>query len=220
MIKKFSGIFLLFAMLLSGCAYNGAIKPDFYNVDEPTHKIPLNIVLVQSDSIKTNKIGANSAGYSVNITTHPGLINSVKTSFDSFFQNVKIVDVASGNVGANIVVLIEYDHKLVARNLWNGDHAFKTTMTLLLKDPITLETIETYTDEQMLRYTPSTTETIIDVITGASLYLLSPITIPMRTDALGKHIERLTEDDISQHIGILGAKISSDSKIIRLVNRL
>lgn len=216
MIKKFSGIFLLFVMLLSGCAYNGAIKPDFYNVDVTTHKIPLNVVLVQSDSIKTNMAGTNSAGYSVNIATHPGLINSVKTSFDSFFQNVKIVDVASGNVGANIVVLIEYDQKLVARNLWNGDHAFKTTMTLLLKDPITLETIETYIDEQMLRYTPSTTETIIDVITGASLFLLSPITIPMRTYALGKQNERLTEEDISKHIGILGAKISSDSKIIRL----
>lgn len=208
---------LFFIVLLAGCSYTGAIKSDFYKIDvQGNTKIPLTVALVQSESLKTQKIYYADSGYTFDIALQPALTNSLHAALSSIFEKVEIASGAYVNEGIDIVVIPEYNTKLVRRNLWTGDRLLETTLTLSVKNPKTLEDVLIHKNIQQLYYTPSFAQQFLGVLTGASLFILSPITLPLSAQDAGMNIEKLTEQDIRAHVNAACSKIGSDVVIIKL----
>lgn len=210
---------ILFVFILAGCSYTGKIKPDFYKTDTQSKKIPLRVALVQPESLKAQKIYYADSGYTFDIALQPALTNALHAALSSIFKKVEISNGAYVNEGIDLVMIPEYSTKLVRRNLWTGDRIHETTFILSIKHPKTLEDILVHKNTQQLYYTPSGTQTFLGVLTGASLFILSPITIPLIVQDIGIDIEKLTEQDIKVHVDAACSKIGSDIAIIKLARQ-
>ncbi len=213
-------LLFVFVFILAGCSYTGKIKPDFYKIDTQSNKkIPLRATLVQSESLKAQKIYYADSGYTFDIALQPALTSALHAALSSIFEKVEISSGAYVNEGTDIVIIPEYSTKLVRRNLWTGDRILETTFNLAIKDPKALEDILVHKNTQLLYYTPSGTQIFLDVLTGASLFILSPITVPLSVQVIGTNIEKLTEQDIKVHVDAACSKIGSDMAIVKLARQ-
>lgn len=212
-------LLFVFVFILVGCSYTGAIKPDFYSIDTQNNtKLPLSIALIQSESLKKQIIYYADSGGSFEVALQPGPTSALNTALSSVFSKVEITNEAFANGGVDIVILPGYAVKLIRRSFWSGDRILDTTFTLSLRNPRTLEDLATFTNSQRIHYTPSGTQRVLAVLTGASLFILSPATIPLITYEAGYQIEKLLENDLRAHVNAVLDKVGSDPAIIKLVN--
>ena len=212
---------LLFSiiLILNGCVYNGALEQKFYNTTQRDAKLPLSVNLVESKSLKTQKVsyahmGGNPSTY--NITLQPALTEAIKTALASVFIQVGVVEQTRSKDKVDILAIPEYHVKLLYRSGWTGVVVFETNFTLMLKEPHTLEEVATFTNSQRVVRTPGAVTHIMMVFTGLSFYILSPITLTIDSQVVGEHYVELFEDDIKDHLNIIIGRIESDPRIRKM----
>ncbi len=214
--------FLMAAFLFfSGCAYNGAIKADFYAINETNTftRLPLDVALVQPGSFKTRTFYDELNGFSVNIAMNPGLVNALQTTLASIFEKVRIVDSVATTRDADIIIIPEYEIRAVSKDHLSGNINYESRMVLTFKDPQSGQGAQ-YKQTSMIHFSPPPQAHAASFITGLSLFILSPVTIPWETQQIGKHAEGLLEKDIRGLMSAMADEIKSDGRLINFAVRL
>lgn len=197
---------------LAGCTYTGHVRDDFYKPTErPRAKIKLTVGIAQTQKNKDFAFKCGGGGHSVDIGTSPAIAKAISLELAGIFENVKVLEGASCPE-CDIVVFHEYAWKNKYRDSFAGNYGFDTSLTLSLKGKgdFVIATISA-SDEMMYSTPPGAI--FMSILTGGSLFLLSPITIPATTGFIGIHAEDLLEENLTHLVSQVGEQASANGAL-------
>jgi len=206
--------FLLYLLCLIhfSCAYKGVLKQEFYNAPSPeAKKLPLTIVVSNSgthiDKIRTS----GGLGDTYEIDVKDGIIGAVKKALSQVFEEVQ----EPGNNDENepdFLVETILSVNLVDKDSWSGTQIFESNLGLSFRDYKTSQEKARYSDKRRVNVEPSAETTTLSFLTGASLFLLSPITIPATAQIGGAKGLRLLEETLTKSINSILENIQRDKR--------
>jgi S1-C subfamily serine protease len=176
--------------------------------------LPISVALVKNKTLQSATFRAHGGGHSVDIAYYDALTAAIHGALAHVFSATRLVD--DPTAAAKNEVLAEYGLKYreTYRNDWSGHYGFETLLTVRLKDSDSGLLIAEAQHIEQVRYAPPPEATAAAVVTGGSLFLLSPITIPLTTIAVGREAERLIGEAIKTSVTAIGEKLLTDSRLI------
>jgi len=176
---------LIFVFLLSSCAYHGKIDSGFYAPPQTGKKIPVSVALDNSGG-KILPITNGSKGGSYYVETKDAVLSSAEKVLGQVFD--------TGNKPPVYTVEPSF-HTLVVRNdNWNINQIYESRLCLVFRKCDTGEVYWQSCDTQRVVVSPPAESTALSFLTGASLFILSPITIPAAIQSEGDNgVARATE---------------------------
>lgn len=207
---------LMTLMSVAGCTYNGKIReqlPISTATASDDKKIPRNVVIIPNNATYSSQFRiVGAGGTSVNIDLYPGVPNAVQAELAKVFSDVAVVEnskPANGDIAVGMSVKI----RELSRDAWTGTYQFEGDLDLAFKDLTTGTRISSIRESKQAVYTPSGEANAAAFLTGFSLFLLSPFTIPWQTDALGRHAVEVMEDTVQRLVQNLADDVRSDPRL-------
>jgi len=174
-------VIVIFCMMLSSCAYHGALNTSGYNPQSKSEKIPVTVALGDGGKITPIQTGAEM-GYSFNVETKEAVMSAAKKVLSNSFSSV-----GTSCVDSQYIAEPSYRFSFVEMNGWTSRYSFDSEPCLLFyqcgRDGVVVE----HCDKQRLDVYPPGSSFALSVITGLSLFILSPITMPIQAQILGDH---------------------------------
>lgn len=203
---------ILGSLFLSSCAYHGLLKQDFYQPSQATaQKIPLSVAIYPNvkhiDEIKTT----GGLGNRYKIEVKDGILSAIKIALTSIFEKACIIEHIADTNEFDFSVYPFFKINLVSKDAWSGTQIFESELRLSFRNFDNVE-VANYSDKQRIQVEPTAGTTALSVLTGASLFLLSPITIPAIAQAGGRHGISLVEKHTSKSLDIITEDITRDKK--------
>lgn len=198
----------------AACTYTGALHENFYR---PQHiydqKLPIKVAMVQNKKTKSQRF-IYSGDYNVDIALYPGLINAVKNELATQFEDVRVIDDPFKAEPEELLAFVEFTAVEVSRNPWNGHVVYDTRLKLVFVGKQSRFPILQYQHSHRGTYTAGAEADAAASLTGFSLFLLSPITIPWTTNAFGRHTTELLENTVELHLQAISDDIRNDARLL------
>jgi S1-C subfamily serine protease len=196
--------------LIAACTYSG-------NIDRPFHqaaprsgadggRIPLSAAVVRGPDMEKLIFQASSNGYSVAIPLGEPLAQAMETELASIFERSgTVADAKKG--GYDLYVFPDMRWIQTGHNRATGDMSFRVRLTASIRDVERDYTVDTFTKDTTAGYSPPAEAVGAQIITGASLFLLAPLTVPLTTHAVGAEAKERIGATISELVKAFGNSI-------------
>jgi len=194
-------IVLIFMLLLTSCAYHGKIDSGFYTPEKTGEKIPISVALDISGK-NILPITNGSMGDSYYVETKDAILSSANKVLSTVFD--------TDNRPPVYTVEPSFRTFLVNNNSWNSwnvNQIYDSCLCLVFRRYGTGEIYWQSCDTQRINVTPSAKSNALAVITGVSLLILSPLTIPAATQVDGNHQVALASEYLTRSLNIIHADI-------------
>jgi S1-C subfamily serine protease len=142
------------------------------------------------------------------------LRNALQGALSSISQSVALVDDPSAVQADQLLTTYDADYKELSRNDWSGRLLFRSTLWVRFQDSTSKRLIAEISHAENVEYSPSAATTAASVLTGGSLFLLSPITVPLTTLSIGEEAKRLLERTIGNAAGAVAQSALTDSRLV------
>jgi S1-C subfamily serine protease len=204
---------------LGACTYHGALRPDIYlstgnTAPNAEKKVPMKVAVLKNKMLE-NRALRIVADISAAIRYDDALTNAVETSLSKVFTGARLIDDPTKADSGEL--LAEYDMQFREEWRQSNNWRFGTLCTIQLKDPSSGLVVTKVRHGDELHYSPPAGAWAAAFATGFSLFLLSPITIPLTTMAVGREAERLVEDAIRTSVSATSAQLVTDPRLIAFV---
>jgi tetratricopeptide (TPR) repeat protein len=193
---------LLLSLGLTSCTYNGLLKSDFYKpgpVAQP--KIPMTVAVVVDPALKNQTVHYTQFA-NATFVLHPAVKDTVKAELGQIFESVSEVDDAAQATNVDAVAFIK-------PNLSND-------FELTLKAPGSDVILGQYTDKTAYSVRESNGCMFWAFMTGFTLLLASPITIPAGVACDISSFRSSIEEALDGHLKKIGSLIREDSKLAQV----
>jgi S1-C subfamily serine protease len=187
-------------MLLGGCHFSGAVKPFDREERSNGQKIDA-VVAYQANSAKILPIQVGAAFSSYNIRVGEAVDQAFLAMLRDRFREVRTV--------ADEDVSVRFEPAFAAAINYmdvNGNVRIDLDLRLAAIDMATGEVGELFVAQQPMGYSPPASSAVLGFITGLSLFLLSPITLPMNAQVCGNK----ACSDLQQSLRSMMVTIESD----------
>lgn len=204
---------------LPGCTYHSTLDSKFYTARvagrSSEDKIPLKIALFKDPDLEKLTLSESGGGHGVEIKLGEAVLSSLKTEMDSLFEAVTIVNTPAEAKAAqaDAVALFIMDWQRVSADINTGRFSYLVLLQVRLKDPALKYEIGNYRSVRPIEYRPSAAAQAGAFATGASLFLLAPITVPLTTEAVGDQAEEVAKQAITAVVRGVGAQIAADGAL-------
>jgi hypothetical protein len=213
-VNKLSIVIILILFFLTGCTYTGYTHKGFHESNNLiTDKINLSAALVNTQELQNFRIQESSGGYTFTFIINPAFNEELVKELRNVFSDVQIIATQREIDKFNIQVIPTFAYKYIDGNYWNGQFRYKFTTILTIRDLELNTTIDSFKDTQDVILSRSAGATVVGVITGLSLFILSPITIPLITQINGDKAMNTIEESLSRSIKSLSYQIANNPKI-------
>ena len=198
-MKKLLLFLFLISSALSACSYNGQIL--IQNDTSPTSlkgKYGMKAAIAIAPHQKNEVVSVPVFWTRVEINSYPNLYHALRERLQRVFSDVEIVDEQDVNV-KNYDVLINTKLSLdFHKQLFAGvfDESFKTVGYDLKNGQELFRT----SSQRSVDYSPPTGALLAGFVTGATLFLASPITIPLANNSIGSYAEETLSGMISKSL--------------------
>ncbi len=200
----FSIIILLCCLLLYSCRYHGSLNQDFYQ-SQVTHLSQVNLSIAIKDNVPIKPVifpGGLSSNNTIDIKEN--LLKALNISLNSIFKQVERT--------SEISTPGKFDYIVVPKHHSSGRIDILMEMDLLFYDADTNELIKQYSSRRIVNYRDPESSIMLGFCTGFTLFLVSPVTIPLITKFSGDHAVKLVEAEISNSLDDILQDISMDAK--------
>jgi len=211
--KKSVLLLALCSLLLSSCAYHGNLEKDFYKAhDANTQKIPIS-VSISDDDRYINKIRTSGPiGDTYKFDVKDGLLEAISLALSGIID--KVYGPGEQLVGEDkadflVETILEVD--LVSKES-SGAQTFQSNLALVFREYDTQREVARYYDKRKAYHEPSAESTALGVLTGASLFLLAPITFPAATQIEGGKGLKLIGETLSKSLDGIVNDIKRDKR--------
>lgn len=212
-MRKLSCVVMLI-LFVAGCSYTGNLERGFHKIDNPVmEKSLLSAAIVNTKELQDFRVQEYTGGYTFTFYINPAFNEGLEVELNNVFSRFQLVKTESDLDGFDIQIipLIKFDY--VDGTAWTGQYKYRYTLTLKAKDIKSNSAIEEFSNTQELIFSPSASSTVLSALTGASLFLLSPITIPIQTQVAGDDAIRVIEEGVSRSFKSLSYQISNCPKL-------
>jgi S1-C subfamily serine protease len=196
--------------LITACTYSGNIDRSFHQAAPRNSaeggKIPLGAAVVRGPELDKLTFQASSNGYSVAIPLGDPLAQAIETELASIFERSGTVADAK-NGGYDLYVFPDIQWIKTGHNHATGDMRFRVRLKARVRDVERQFTVDTFTKETTTDYSPPAGAVGAQIITGASLFLLAPLTVPLTTQAVGSEAKERIGTTISELVKAFGNAI-------------
>jgi S1-C subfamily serine protease len=204
---------LMFMMLfVASCAYHGSMEVGFYKPEQDGEikKIPVTVAYFPDKLPPFSAHG--DLGDSYTIETNDALHAGITCMLDSVFEKCIAFSEISDAQEVSFLIKPKFKSRTIYRNSFNGNMQFKAQLTLDISSYPNNELIRSYSHEGIIYYENPGAATFLNILTGASLGLLSPITIPAIVQVAGEEGCRLTEEKMPEFMDAIKQDILLDEK--------
>ncbi len=205
---RLATISLLGGLLLgaSACGFDGAVRDQFFQPSGTGDKLPLRVAVYDNGTLNPAPIKFGIFGEH-EVALAPGIPNAVKAELASLFQDVTFATDPQQAGQKDLIVKIT---SAFVPNTQPG-----ATMSFSLRPPGWKEELARYDASANVRYN---CDCILQAfLTGVSLFLLTPVTIPWASaEELNDATEGL-EQGTTAMLQDISAKIRADSRVAELV---
>jgi S1-C subfamily serine protease len=141
------------------------------------------------------------------------LLTTLYTALNNKFKSTRIITEASQSDDADLLVTYDIKFVEVSSDSWSGKYAYACLLKLDFIIPNTKLLLATFIHKEQMIYTPPGTATAASVLEGLSLFLLTPLTAPVKTQAIGNRAVKLIELAIKESVVSVMNKIDLDPKL-------
>ncbi len=202
--------------LIGGCTYSGNIDKSFYQPssrdDLQGGKIPLSAAVVLDEGLRKVNFRATANGYSVDIPLGEPLAQAIEQELGTIFRR-------SGIVGApkageyDLYVYPKVGWIETYRNQLNGDLQYLVKLKATVKDIDRQFTVFVFETKKRANYSPPAEAKGAQILTGASLYILAPLTVPLTTQAVGSEAKDVIGATIIDLVKEFGEALVEDGSV-------
>lgn len=200
----------------SACTYRGALRHDFYQpLQSYDKKLPLQVALVQDNKTKAQHfIYITPQKRTIDVALYPALINAMKSELSNLFEEVTLTDDPQRASQEDLLAFMTFNTQEAYRDVLGGHYIFNSEMQLNFKDSQSKLHIASYHHSTKVEYTPPADAYVAAFLTGFSLYLLSPITVPYITNSIGWRATELLESGARTLIQAISDDIRADQRLL------
>lgn len=203
-------------LLTAGCDYTGKLDRNFYTPARHTEladkKIPLSAAVVYGPELQAMRFYAANGGHSVDIPVGEPLKDAILAELTGIFDKAGTV-LSLKDTGYDLYVAPKIEWAEIYANSRNGRMLFTAKFDASLHSRDSKADLGTFSDEKMIHYYPPAGAFGAQVLTGASLGLLAPVTVPATTEAVGSKAKEMIGQTISEFVRSFG-KVLADSDAI------
>ena len=205
----------LVAVGFSSCAYDSKLENKFHKeraIDE-SEKIDLKVAIVASEEFR--KIifrEEGSLNHSVAIRIGDAFVSVLESEMKSLFREVVVVERASPGV-ADVTFIPRLDWDVLRRDKMNAEFDYRLNLVAIFRDRDLRTDIALHRVNTIAQYRPTAEIRALSIVAGGTMFLATPITAPLATQAGGKEAERILGESISSVTRKLSNEILSDSKL-------
>ena len=210
-----SAHFLLSLLLatLAGCAFDGALREDFYRPSAGSPKLPLYVALIDNEALRPKPVlqwGLDD----FHVAIAPGFTHAVKAEMAALFERVKPVRDFEQAAGEDLIVQIESHFMRDAK-----DHGRIHLLGAKLRPVGWKEDLAHYESSVPNQSACDGMCAAAPVLTGLSLLTLTPIVLPWGgASATGQAEENLGQATTTM-LHDLSAKIRNDARVQAFVEQ-
>lgn len=198
-------------LLVSGCTYTGAVRDDFYTMT-PREGAKINLTVGIADSLKNKKQAFIFGGGDHSVDIKLGAIaKGLQSELSTIFEKVILTDGANCS-SCDLNVTYDFIWKNTFSNTMNGTFSFDTALKVNFADAKKTTILDLTSTDTTLYTTPGSAHALA-FITGFTLFVLSPITIPATTNVVGEHAEHLLEETLKKQISQIGDKVALEPSL-------
>lgn len=204
----------LFLIFLTACTYHGNLENKaLINDGVLGKKIPLTIALIKNIPLKSKPFIAHGGSHGVEINYSDCFVRTLYTALNNKFRYAKIVQ--STHVESDFDLFVSYDVKFkeVSSDSWSGKYVFVCYVKLDFIRPDSKFVVTSIDNQEQIVFTPPGAVTAASFFDGLSLFLLTPITAPIKTQAIGTRATELIELAIKESVTSLASKIDLNPHI-------
>ncbi|HPJ96155.1 MAG TPA: hypothetical protein PK022_02520 [Syntrophales bacterium] len=210
---------IVIVVSLSACSYTGYLEKDFHNVGKPLEKkINLSAAILNTQELRDFRVQEYTGGRDFTFYFNPAFSNALVKELKNIFLDAALVDTSADllRYDIQIVPVINYTYK--EGTAWTGQYRYEFTVALSARDAKTAAPVEDFKNTQEVIISPSAANNALGFLTGLSLFLLSPITMPAITQEGGNNARRILEENMSRSIKALSFQIANSTKICNYKN--
>lgn len=187
-------LIVVVAIACAGCSYHGAIRNDLTQrpVAAGSTKIPLRVGVVQTSEFLEKVFVQNGADRDMTIAVQPALADAIYAEMANVFESV--VRLAPSEIGASSVDLLmfpTYTYDTIDSNRFFKTFTMNQELRYAFKDPRANQEVAALRSQDVLEYTQPGSARTAAVVGIASMFVLTPLTVPLETNALGDHAAEL-----------------------------
>jgi hypothetical protein len=209
-------IYILVAVviLISGCTYTGHLEKGFHTPDSQIRsKVDLSVGLVNTKEIQEYRIQEQTGNRELTFYINPAFNEELTKELSNIFSIAQIVSTPLELSKFDLQVVPKLSYKYIEGTAWTGRYKYELTIALTFVDVKSNSVIEglSYTSDVLISPPPSAT--FLSFLTGLSLMILSPITLPLAMQLGGDNAKGIIEETVSRSFGILSWKVANSQKI-------
>jgi len=195
---------------VSGCTYNGTLDETFHKPSArhefDREKIPVSIAVVKGPEIKETTFAASNGGHGVEIPLGDSICQAVQSELAGIFVKSGIVeDTKADNFDLYVYPRVEW---IETGRDWNTGRLWYTAkFDATVRSERYSYTVSKFAAKKKIAYVPPGEAVGAQILTGASLGLLAPVTVPVTTQAVGAHAKELIGQTISEFVKEFGDSI-------------
>ena len=203
---------LLVLSTITSCAYHGNIEESLYTATLHTpQKIPLKVHISTNNQHISDIKTAGGLGETYEISIESGLYKSTYALLSDLFETTyKANSEESPNADYEVEILFSITPVIIDN--WTGHHLYESTLGLVFYDKQAGVETARFMDKQSVDIYPTATGTALSAVTGASLFLLAPVTIPAAVQAEGKHGKEVLERSLKKSFNALATDIKRNKE--------
>ena len=213
-MKKIEYLSIILLFFVFGCSYNGNLDSGFHKPDKRlTGKIDLSAALVNTQELKDYRVQEHTGGFTYTFNFNPAYNEELVKEFREVFSNVQVIETPRELDKFNHQIVPALSFRYIDGSAWGGQYRYQFITTLFIKDTRSPAILDEFKDTQDIIITPSAEAMVLSAFTGLSLFLLSPITIPLSTQVNGNNVARNLEGSLSRSFKILSYQVANSPKI-------
>jgi S1-C subfamily serine protease len=220
-LSRSAGRFLVLivaALALDACTYDAPLEKSFYKpkqrFEAESEKVDLKVGVVKDQELRDLKFSESDGFYGVEIDVGNSVAEAVRAELSTIFTRVAIVeDTSGGDFDAYAYPSLEWETVYTDRR--RGHFIYKVKFRLKLMSRARKYTIAKYDAAGQANYEPPPAAFMAQVLQGATLFLLTPVTAPMTTQAVGAEAKRVIGEVIGKSVKAVGDHIVKDGDRFR-----
>lgn len=203
-------------LIAGGCTYTGKLDRNFYKPATHTEladkKIPLSVAVVYGPTLQGMRFQAANGGHAVDIPVGEPLKTAILSELGGIFERTgTVVSLKDREFDLYIVPTIEWSE--IYANRRNGRMLFTAAFEAALHSRDSKADLGSFSDEKLIHYYPPAGAFGAQVLTGASLGLLAPLTVPATTAAVGAKAKDMIGQTISEFVRHFGETLAGSEAI-------
>lgn len=185
--------------LLASCAYNGELDGRAAAFKPPAYFEPIELSVELDDSgNEVDDFSLHASFVTNTISLKAGVVEAFSETLGNVIPDMTLSSRTRKRPDLLLVPVLV--HQPLRRDFYNANFDYQMITGLRVKDGRTRRSLAVFQDSKVVSYSPPGSVNLLGVVTGLTLFLSAPITLPVAAQIGGNHATDLVQQAFSASV--------------------